>query len=866
MKRVLKITLIAFVSVFALAVAATAVLALTIDPNDYRDDIERLVERRTGRDLTLAGPLELSVYPWLGAETAQATLGNAAGFGPEPFARVQTADLRVRLWPLLRGKITLGKVVLHGAQVNLARDANGRTNWADLTGAGGPGEGADGSQGPPEADTEPAQGPGTTPDGALAGLTLAGVELRDAQASWRDATTDSHYRATGIDLTSGAVRPGEPFPVSVALRLASDRPQLAGTLELNGRATVDPAQDRYTFRDARWETDLTGPVFPEGSLTATLTGDFAADLAAGTASIDGLNLRAWGSRVQSSLGLEGIQDAATVTGRAKITVSDGEQLAPLLREAGAALDGQADSLTGSYLKGHITGNLGPDGLSLTDLEGSLLGLAISGRANLELPEPGPAVSSELSARVTDGRRLVSPLSGQLPADLRPTALNGARLDLKAQWDQGTGTAELGRLNLKAVGADLRASASARGLNAEPKASGRLTLEPFSPRRALRALGLAVPETADPEALGEAALETNFAADREGALLTDLTATLDDSRLTGSAGMPAFAGPRVRFNLALNGLDADRYLPPPAEGNAATPTTPGQAAGTGASQMPLALLRDLGVNGELTIGRLRLRGMRLSNLRARVEGSDGRFRIHPLKAQLYEGRYSGDAHLDARGDTLEATLDERLTGIEVGALLSDLTGKAPVTGTADLAADLGFQGLSTQAILDTLAGQGSYTLRQGTIAGFDLEQALTRAYAALGKADADDRANGTRFRELKGSATVDGGKVRSDDLSLHSGVLDAEGQGFLDLAGGRVDYRLEAVVGDDTAAAIQELRGLTVPMRVQGQITDPGVQVGLEQALQNRAQGALEKEKEKAGSKLEKEKNKLKEKAKDLLDF
>ena len=869
MKRAIKIALITLGSLVGLAAAAIAVLALTLDPNDYRDDIERLVERRSGRDLTIAGPIELSLFPWVGAETGKVTLGNAPGFGPKPFARVRSADLRVRLWPLLWGEITLGQVVLHGAEVNLARDAQGRSNWADLTAE------ADTESDPPSASSGPAPKPspqaGGSPDGTLAGITVTGLKLRDTRISWRDATSGAHYRATGLDLTTGALRMGQPFPVSATSRLISDRPELQGTLSLEAQATIDPAANRYALEDTRLETDLAGPALPAGELTATLSGNFASDLAAGTAMVDRLDLRVYGARVESNLNLEGIRSAATVAGQTKVTVHDGEKLAPLLGDTVPAQAWEAESLTGSYLKGRLSGGLGPEGLALENLEGSLLGLALSGRAELRLPKSGNVLSSKLAARVTDGRRLLGPLSDQFSADLRPAALNGARLNLEAQWDKGAGTAELTQLDLEAVGAHLQADASARDLSTEPKASGRLRLAPFSPRRALRALGLPVPETTDSDALEEAALGTEFAADTEGARLTDLTATLDDSRLTGTVGVPDFAGPRVRFDLTLNGMDVDRYLPPPADDDkAAPPASPGAAATAGASQLPLDRLRSLAINGDLTIGRLRLRGLRVSDLKARVAGSDGRFRIHPLNARLYQGRYRGNVRLDARGDTPEVTLDERLSGIQVGPLLADLTGKAPVTGTADVTADLSFRGLSSKAALASLDGKGRYTLRQGSIAGINLERALTQAYAALGGTDGGNRSTGTRFEELEGSATVTGGKIRSDDLSLRSGVVDADGRGFVDLAEARIDYRLEAVVGEDTGAAIKELQGLTVPLRIQGPVSDPSVTVDLKQVLRQRTEKNLEQEKEKAEDRLEQEleeeKDELKEKAKDLLNF
>ncbi len=60
-------------------------VALLVDPNDYKVRIEQQVKTTTGRDLTQKGNIQLSVFPWISLELGPASLGNPAGFGPEPF-------------------------------------------------------------------------------------------------------------------------------------------------------------------------------------------------------------------------------------------------------------------------------------------------------------------------------------------------------------------------------------------------------------------------------------------------------------------------------------------------------------------------------------------------------------------------------------------------------------------------------------------------------------------------------------------------------------------------------------------------------------------------------------------------------------
>ena len=83
--RIFKIAAYTVGGLLALIVLALVLVVVFVDPNDYRDDIARIVETETGRKLTLSGDLKLSVFPWLAVETGPASLSDAPGFGDEPF-------------------------------------------------------------------------------------------------------------------------------------------------------------------------------------------------------------------------------------------------------------------------------------------------------------------------------------------------------------------------------------------------------------------------------------------------------------------------------------------------------------------------------------------------------------------------------------------------------------------------------------------------------------------------------------------------------------------------------------------------------------------------------------------------------------
>src|SRR5688572_32892076 len=120
MGRFLKILLIAVAGLVGLLIVAAIALLLFVDPNDYREEIAAKVKQATGRHLVIEGNLSLKVFPWVAVEVGRSSLGNAPGFGDEPFATFEQARLSVRLLPLiLRQEIAIGTASLDSLVLNL---------------------------------------------------------------------------------------------------------------------------------------------------------------------------------------------------------------------------------------------------------------------------------------------------------------------------------------------------------------------------------------------------------------------------------------------------------------------------------------------------------------------------------------------------------------------------------------------------------------------------------------------------------------------------------------------------------------------------------------------------------------------------
>jgi AsmA protein len=729
------------VLVLVVAGGAAAVLLL-VDPNDYREEIASQVREHTGRELTLGGDLGLSVFPWIAVTLSDASLSNAAGFGDTPFAEVGEVEIRVKLLPLLSKRLEMQTTRLIGLKLNLARDASGRTNWDDLAGDAA-------------AETKPEAGDGRGGGGALAGLAIGGIDIRDAALTWDDRQNDQRYAVQNLDLTTGAIGGGDPVDLALGFDVDSNEPEMAGRIELTGAVTFDQGRGTLAVAGTELKVDLKGAGLPGGAFDATLTTDIAVDLQAQTAALDNLRLATLGIDASGRVAATGIQEA-------------------------------------------------------------------------------PKIDGQLAVARFDLATLVDRLGIDLPANVQADKLGSAQLD--ATFSATESEAELGQLVVAVAGGTLEAKARVTNLKQEPTATGKLTVSNLNPRVLLAAAGQAL-ETADPQALTSLNLKSDFSGSANHVEFKGLDLALDQSKLTGSAGVRNFAKPVIRFGLELDTIDADRYLPPPAEKPAAAAApaaapvaTPGAAAGAAAG-LPLETLRGLDADGTLKIGQLKAYNVNSRNIVLRLTAKGGQLRLNPARAEMYDGRYQGNIGLDVRSDTPKLSLDEALTGVQVGPLLRDLTQKEEkLTGTAQMSAKLNAAGATPEAIQKTLNGNAAFAFTDGAVKGINLAKLIRDAKAQLsGQPTAGgSEPEQTDFTELTGTAKVTNGVVDNRDLSMKSPAFRVAGEGTADLPQQQVDYLVKAsIVGTSKGQGgkeLESLKGVTVPVRIKGALTDPGFSV------------------------------------------
>jgi uncharacterized protein involved in outer membrane biogenesis len=224
-------------------------------------------------------------------------------------------------------------------------------------------------------------------------------------------------------------------------------------------------------------------------------------------------------------------------------------------------------------------------------------------------------------------------------------------------------------------------------------------------------------------------------------------------------------------------------------------------------------------GELTIDRIRAYGLTVSDVKTAVEASGGVARIGPATGRFYGGQYAGTFDLDARGPEPVVQVDQRLTGIDVGALLKDMQLLGGVSGRGELVT---FKARMRGSSLRSLAGSASLAIRDGQIEGANLLKLIEQARAMAaemrgGSAPVQPASSdATPFATLTATATIAGGIARNSDLLLASTTLNATGAGTADLEHATLDYLLRA--------RSPQAGDVTIPIAITGPFSKPSYRV------------------------------------------
>lgn len=778
MGKLVKIVFGIAAAVLLVLVLAVGAFALFFDPNDFRTQITAAAKKATGRELTV-GEIKLGIYPVLGANVKDIRLSNAPGFGDQPMLQVAEADVGLRLLPLvLRRELVVGKVALNGLKANLAKDAEGKSNWDDLAKAGG------NEAAKPE---EPAGG-----DPALKSIDISGIAIRNADVAYRDQQSGQAYSVAGLNLETGSISPGDPFDLSLAFVTTLEAQKATADVKLSTRVEYDLEAQAYSAKDLALKLIAT---LPDKSADIDLAGDLSADLKQQTAKADKLSLKLKAKTADGTadVALDGSMSADL----AKKTAL-AEKLAVKLKAAMKDLAADAD----------LTVRVSADyGTPLLRAEGITLALNAKGE--------------------------------KLPGGKQAATFTG---DAIYDHAKGTLKLATGELKASDLGLEVALGLDGSGLNTEaPRFMGPVSIKTFNPRDLMKLLDIKL-ETHDPETLKALALRLKFDASINSARITDLNMKLDQSTFTGNATISDFKSKAAEFALKLDSIDADRYLPTPAVPVKAAPLTAEEKAAVNATAVPSDVLDTLNVVGSVDIGKLKLKNVAMNAVQLRVNALKGQDKTIGLGAQLYGGSIASTTRITpgatpryveslkltsiAAGPLLkDFTGKESMTGD--GNFTMDVTTAGQTVGALKQALN---GDLSISFVNGAVKGFNlGQILRKG--------DALLK-----GQQYTDSAPVQTDFTELSAAAKIINGVLQSDALNAKSPLFRVDGAGKVDLVRETIDYTAKPTIVNTVSGQggkdLPDLAGIVIPIKVSGTFDKPKYSLDLKAALTQKATQGL----------------------------
>lgn len=249
-------------------------------------------------------------------------------------------------------------------------------------------------------------------------------------------------------------------------------------------------------------------------------------------------------------------------------------------------------------------------------------------------------------------------------------------------------------------------------------------------------------------------------------LSPLSGKVDDTVFSGTIQKDGGKTPHWVVHLGLGNINLNTYLPRSTAG-VPRPTV-----------YPVEALRTFTLDGSLKLDSLTIAGLRHENLRLPLKVSGGTLRLDPVQATLGAGPVTASF-------TAEALPSGALTQTRYEASKINLLAITKARKQESLIAGTGYATLNARGLVQTSAdipkafnGQWKWAAENGYFVESKKEQ------------DRDARRSFTNFFA---SGVLDAGVLRNDNLHVSGPVLNAKGQGTVNLNTWTLDFRIDAAL-------------------------------------------------------------------------
>ncbi|CCG96578.1 conserved hypothetical protein; putative exported protein of AsmA family [Marinobacter nauticus ATCC 49840] len=463
------------------------------------------------------------------------------------------------------------------------------------------------------------------------------------------------------------------------------------------------------------------------------------------------------------------------------------------------------------------------------------------RFRVETSQPQFAVDGSIKARIQANQALnefaVSGLNAVFDMSGEPFGGESVTAELAGSLAANleNETASLSDFSASLANLSLNTNLNVKGFGDKPALDGRIEISEFSLKELLNNLGQPAIETTDPEVLKAIALSTNLGGEPGVVALSDLVITLDDTRFNGGGSYNLATGGLV-FDLEGDKLNADRYLPPSAEGDSqgvgnGDTQTDSNTQTAGASQpetdlLPLEILRTLLLDIDFGLGELIVSNLTINDIAASTTAKDGLLQVDEFSGKLYYGSFGANATIDARTDNPKWRIRSDVTNAQTLPLLTDLAEVDMLSGGANLKVAVDTTGNRISALRENANGEISFNLAEGEFRQMNLTRMACQGIALANQESltTTDWGTTTPFNDMRGTLKIEGNTLNNTDLVAALAGMRLEGNGTVDLEQTDLDYELGLrIVGEihrDEACRVTEyVENVVIPVECRGNFAE-----------------------------------------------
>ncbi len=339
------------------------------------------------------------------------------------------------------------------------------------------------------------------------------------------------------------------------------------------------------------------------------------------------------------------------------------------------------------------------------------------------------LDTTLAADLDNNHFVPDPMT--LDADIAGMTTNPVSVHLEQKLDVNLDEdrAQITDLLLEAAGTRTTGNATVTGLTGEMKVAGQIDTEPFDANAALEAIGEEPIETSDDSALSKVALSATLDGPANSVMVNPLKVTLDSSTLNGKAGLENLETGKIVFDLNLDKITLDGYLPPQSDEEDSAAAS-GAGGGTGGKEggttqlseaelIPVDSLRPLLLDGSLKIGELNYDTIQASNIVFNVDAKDGVLRLTKASGDTLQGGFNASGRLDVSGNTPRISFKQNVSSMQLQPVVAMALDKDLAKGIFSMDLDFSASGNSEKALVNSAKGNASMNLADGTVRGLNL---------------------------------------------------------------------------------------------------------------------------------------------------